>query len=279
MARFDSGVRFDSGARFDEPDEDDPLPNPNQQPKNQKMKRQDYFPVRIGDQVIWLRNLRHKLLGAPAAGPQPAIVGHVVTLSLDATKAAAIGLDIDNAVYALETYRGAFQTATDAISQRIDHALYSEGLSGSISWLGFTPPAAPAAVPYGVMRRIFAYISDVVKKAPGYESSIGADLGIEGSIKPEPVEAETEPEFSLRLTTAHKVEVVWTKGIFDGVKLEFDLGPGGTKADVDLRPNYTLNWLPPAGTAVAVKVRLRYIYKGEDFGNWSAWQTIMLAAV
>ncbi len=42
--------------------------------------------------------------------------------------------------------------------------------------------------------------------------------------------------------------------------------------DVDLRPNYTLNWLPPTGTSAIIKVRLMYSLKGNDTGNWSDWQ-------
>lgn len=244
------------------------------------MKRQVFFPVRIGDQIVWLRNFKLKLLGAPASGGTPAVVGYATTLSLDATEAAAIGLDVDNAIYALEAYRGAFSTASTAVYQRIDDALYNDALEGTVSWLSFAPPpGAPAAVPFGALKRVFAYISDVVKKAAGYDLAIGSDLGIEGAAVAAPDEATTVPEFDLGTTTGHKLEVLWTKGIFDGVKLEFDLGAAGTKADIDLRPNYTLNWLPPAGTAVNVKVRLRYIYKGEDFGNWSEWKSFMLAAV
>jgi len=56
------------------------------------------------------------------------------------------------------------------------------------------------------------------------------------------------------------------------VKLQFDLAAAGMKEDIDLRPNYTLNWLPPAGTSVIIKVRLMYIFKGNDTGNWSDWQ-------
>mgnify|MGYP000847686682 CR=1 FL=1 len=82
----------------------------------------------------------------------------------------------------------------------------------------------------------------------------------------------TSPDFTLRATGDGKMEVVWTKGTFDGVKLEFDLGSAGTRSDMDLRPNYTLNWLPPAGQSAIVKVRLRYIFKGNDFGNWSDWK-------
>ena len=81
------------------------------------------------------------------------------------------------------------------------------------------------------------------------------------------------PEFTLRIAAEGKLEVVWTKGVFDGVKLEFDLGAAGLKSDVDLRPNYTLNWLPATGATAIIKVRLRYLYKGNDFGNWSVWKS------
>lgn len=29
---------------------------------------------------------------------------------------------------------------------------------------------------------------------------------------------------------------------------------------------------PAAGQSAVIKVRLRYLYKGEEFGNWSEWQ-------
>ena len=87
------------------------------------------------------------------------------------------------------------------------------------------------------------------------------------------------PEFTVRRTVGGKLEVVWTKGVFDGVKLQFDLGTAGTQNDVDLRPNYTLNWLPPAGTSAIIKVRLMYILKGNNTGNWSDWQQWTLTGV
>ncbi len=80
------------------------------------------------------------------------------------------------------------------------------------------------------------------------------------------------PAFTLRATSGGKLEVVWTKKDFDGVKLEFDLGAAGMQNDMDLRPNYTLHWLPAAGQSAIIKVRLRFLYKGEEFGNWSEWQ-------
>jgi hypothetical protein len=224
------------------------------------MKRQKYYPVRIGDQIVWLRNFKTKL------------PGHAATLGLVAGDVTAILLDVDNALYALDDYRGGLATFPDAAYQRIDAALNNDSLGGTIVWIPFAlPTPVPTAVGYGCLARIFTYINDTIKKAAAYDGAIGADLGTEAPLTPH-ADPTDEPEFTLRATGDGKVEVVWTKGVYDGVKLEFDLGTAGTKSDMDLRPNYTLNWLPPAGTSTIIKIRLRYIYKGEDFGTWSPWQ-------
>ena len=132
---------------------------------------------------------------------------------------------------------------------------------------------------YGCLARAFTYINDTIKKAPAYDTAIGADLGTEAPAVPAPAADTTVPVFTLRATAGGKLEVVWTKGQFDGVKLEFDLGAGGKQNDIDLRPNYTLNWLPAAGSSAIIKVRLLYILKGEEFGTWSPWQQWTLTGV
>jgi len=262
MARFDSGARMDSGIRFDEPDSS-AKPKPR---KHQTMKHQDYFPMRIGDQIVWLANFRAKLLL------------HATTLGLDSAAVAAIVLDVDNASYALEKYRGGVETFAKGAYQRVKDALFDDTLEGTITWLTFAAPATPpTAVAYGCLQRVFAFISEVIR--PAADDALAQELGIVGAAQSAPDSATTTPEFDLRLTGGGKLEVVWTKGQFDGVKLEFDRGTAGPFADMDLRPNYTLNWLPAAGTAIIVKVRLKYIYKGEEFGQWSEWQSFTLAAV
>lgn len=230
-------------------------------PNRKKMKRQDYFPMRIGDQIVWLRNFKTKL------------PSHATALGLVAGDLTNILLDVDTAIYGLDTYRGALGPASASGYQCIDAALYDEAVPGLIVWASFTPPpGAPAARPNGCLRRLFAFIADVIKTAPGYTIAIGEDLGTEGTQPPPPPPGTTAPEFDLRPTTGGKLEVRWTKRDFDGVRLEFDLGAAGTKADIDLRPDYTLNWLPPAGQSTVIRVRLRYIFKGEDFGTWSDWR-------
>jgi hypothetical protein len=262
VVRFDSGARFDEGHHFDE---DETAPNPKPKTRKKPMKHQDYFPMRIGDQIIWLTNFRAKLLL------------HATTLGLDPAAVTAIVLDLDNALFALEKYRGGVESFTGAAYARVKDVLFNEALAGSIEWLAFAlPTGAPTAVAYGCLDRVFAFISDEIR--PVADDAIAQELGIVGPMQgaPEPTVA---PDFDLRATGGGKLEVVWTKGVFDGVKLEFDRGAAGVFADTDLRPNYTLNWLPATGTAVMIKVRLRYIYKGEDFGNWSEWQGWTLAAV
>ena len=232
----------------------------NPKPKHKTMRPQKYYPVRIGDQIVWLHNIKAKL------------PGYVAILTLDAAEVAAFLLDVDNAIYALEAYRGAIATFPDAAYQRIQDALHNETLTGSIAWLALAlPTPVPTAVAYGCLQRIFNYINDIIKKAKAYDAAIGADLGTETPVTPAPL-ATTVADFSLRITAGGKLEVVWHKGQFDGVKLQFDLGGGVIQNDIDLRPNYTLNWLPPAGTSAIIKVRLLYILKGEDFGTWSPWQ-------
>ena len=228
-------------------------------PKTKKtMKRPNWFPRVLGDQIVWLQNI-HKLSG------------HAATLGLDLAVVTARLLDADNAEYALNSYRGGISSFPDAAFARIDEVLHGDN-PDNIVWLTFAAPSGtPAAVPYGCLDRLLSYLTDVVQKSPDYTKSIGLDLRIENAPAPTP-SVITSPDFTLRATGDGKMEVVWTKGTFDGVKLEFDLGSAGTRSDMDLRPNYTLNWLPPAGQSAIVKVRLRYIFKGNDFGNWSDWK-------
>ncbi len=257
-------ARWDSALHWDE---STPLPNPNPKTKTKRMKRQDYFPTRIGDQVVWLRNYKTKLpLHSAALGLVPA----EVTANL---------LDVSNGIYLLDDYRGALETASTSCYQCIDDALYAPSVPGTTAAMGFTPPVgAPTPVANGCLKRLFAYIADKIKPAAAYSMMIGEDLGTEGPAEPAP-DPTVAPVFQLRATTGGKVEVLWTKGQFDGVKIEADLGTAGSRTDVDLRPNYTLNWLPPTGQSAVIKVRLRFIYKGEDYGNWSAWQQWTLTGV
>jgi hypothetical protein len=243
----------------------DPISPPKLKPKNKPMKRPRYYPVAIGDQISWLQNSKK-------------LPNYTATLPLVSGDVTAVMLDVDNAIYALSIYRPGVAAFPDAAYECIREALHGDG-STPIAWLAFAAPAgAPAAVAQGCLDRIFTYIEDAVKKAAGYNKTIGLDLLIETAPAPAP-SALALPDFTMRVTSGGKLEVVWVKGQFDGVKLQFDLGAAGMQSDVDLRPNYTLNWLPATGTSAIIKVRLMYILKGVDTGNWSDWKSWTLTGV
>ena len=237
----------------------DPILPVNPKPKNKPMKRPTWFPRVLGDQIVWLQNFKK-------------LPNHAATLPLVAGDVTARMLDTDNAIYALDAYRGGVGNFPTAAYERIQEVLHGSN-AANIEWLTFpAPTGTPAAVPYGCLDRLFTYIEDAVLRAAGYTKAIGLDLGIETSPAPAP-NVLALPDFTMRVTAGGKLEIVWVKGQFDGVRLQFDLGAAGMQNDMDLRPNYTLNWLPAAGTSAIIKVRLMYILKGVDTGNWSDWKS------
>ena len=237
-------------------------------PKPKKpMKRPTWFQVPIGEQIVVLQNLKTKL---PV---------HAATLTLVPAELTAELLDIDNSIYALDAYRGGIAAFPKAAYARIDEALQG-GPAGNIVWLAFAAPAgAPAAVPYGCLQRVFTYIANKVELSPGFTDAIALDLGIKPPAAPAPPAANAVPGFTLRLTTGGKLEVVWTKGQSDGVRLQFNLGAAGTREDTDTRPNYTLNWLPAAGQSVVIQVRVAFLLKDGSAGTWSDWRPWTLTGV
>ena len=253
---------WDSGAWDSSSWDSDALSNSTPKPKK-PMKRPSWFPANIGTQIVTLQNLKTKLPGYSA------------TLGLVAGELTAALLDVDNSIFALDAYRGGIATFAKAAYARVDEALQG-GPAGNIAWLTFPVPAgAPAAVPYGCLQRVFTYIANKVQTAPGYTDAIALDLGLK--MPPTPGMAPgAVPEFTLRLTTGNKLEVVWTKGKSEGVKLQFNLGAAGTQDDIDTRPNYTLNWLPAAGQSAVIQVRLAFLLKDGTTGAWSDWKQFTL---
>ena len=229
-------------------------------PKPKKpMKRPTWFPTVIGNQIVCLQNLKTKLPGYSA------------TLGLVAGELTAALLDLDNAIYALDAYRGGIATFAKAAYARVDEALQG-GPAGNIAWLTFgLPGGAPAAVTYGCLQRVFTYMANKVQTAPGFTDAIAFDLGLKQPPTPG-LPPGALPEFTLRLTTGDKLEVVWTKGQSEGVKLQVNRGTAGTLEDIDTRPNYTLNWLPAAGTSAVIQVRLAFLLKDGTTGAWSDWK-------
>ena len=253
---------WDSGAWDSGTWDSDALSAANSKPKK-PMKRPAWFPADIGTQIVTLQNIKTKLPSYSA------------TLPLVAGELTAALLDVDNSIYAIDAYRGGIATFSKAAYARVDEALQG-GPAGNIAWLTFpVPGGAPVAVLYGCLQRVFTFIANKVQTSPGYTDAIAFDLGLK--VPPTPgLPPAAVPVFSLRLTTGDKLEVVWTKGQSEGVKLQFNLGAAGTQDDIDTRPNYTLNWLPAAGQSAVIQVRLAYLLKDGTTGSWSDWKSFTL---
>ncbi len=170
---------WDSG-QWDQPsDYFQPQPKP-----KSKMKRQDYYTSRIGDQVNLLDNYRIKL---PIHGAVLGVVAGDVTASVNEAKYAN---------YVLGTWLTAVRNFSPSTTDAVDDVLTGAGTVAMVLPT-FTAPALPvgvsAALP-GTLNRIFAPIAKM-KLSAGYTENIGTDLGIIGSAATE----KALPKFSADL--------------------------------------------------------------------------------
>jgi hypothetical protein len=126
-----------------------------------------YFPSRIGDQIIWLRNFRNKI------GTYTAALGYV------AADITAIVADVDQVVYQLDTINDAAEQFRLSISARIRLILDGPENLPLSPMPVFNPPAGPAAVAPGALKRLFRFVKNL-KTRPGFTEPIGEDLGVIG---------------------------------------------------------------------------------------------------
>lgn len=129
-----------------------------------------YFPLRIGDQIIWLRNFSAK------------IGNYQTTLGYSVPEITAIKADADRIVWLLETVQGTVQSFAQAITANIDLTQNGTG-TVEVPLPDFTYPTNPPEpdnVLPGALKRIFAFIRNL-KTRKGYTDDIGQDLQIIGS--------------------------------------------------------------------------------------------------
>ena len=133
--------------------------------------RNSYYPARIGDQIVWLRNFSNK------------IANYEVLFGYQAPEITTVQGDADRIVYLLETVQAAAQSFAQAITSHI--GLVQDGTGAAVVDLPVfalpgTPPS-PANVLPGALRRIFAFVANL-KTRPAFTSDIGEDLQVIGSI-------------------------------------------------------------------------------------------------
>jgi len=128
-----------------------------------------FYPARVGDQIIWLRNFRNK------------IGNYQTPLGYTAAEVAAIMADADRLAYLLETLQGASQSFGQAVTAHL--RLMQDG-TGTVlvDPPAFTLPATPAPpanVLPGALKRLLKFIANL-KTRGAYTVPIGEDLRVIG---------------------------------------------------------------------------------------------------
>ena len=123
----------------------------------------------------------------------------------------------------------------------------------------------------------FAFFGGLVariKNTPGYEKADGDLLGIEGAAiaPPDPM---TAPALKVSGGPGGLPQLEAPKGQFDGFDFQFKVGDGPVQQGTFVstrRYTHTVT-LPGPGQAVLYSYCARYRYKGQPFGQHSAWVT------
>ncbi|MBI3878567.1 MAG: hypothetical protein HY301_00685 [Verrucomicrobia bacterium] len=223
------------------------------------MKRQDYYPSRIGDQVNWLDNYSDKL---PIHGTTLGVLAADVTASV---------ADGKWCKYVLGSWLTAVRAFSPSTTDAVDDVLTGAGAS-AIVLPTFTGPALPAGVTAqlpGALARIFALIAKM-KLSGNYTEAIGTDLGIVG----QQVTEKATPKFNATLEQgagSQSVRLTFSKYTHMGVYIEarrgtaaFDFLAIDTESPyLDDRP------LLIAGTPEVREYRMRFWDKGTPNGDWT----------
>ena len=222
-----------------------------------KMKRTNYYPSRIGDQVNWLDNYGIKL---PNYGATLGVVAGDITASVN---------DAKYANYVLGTWLSAVRNFSPSTTDAVDDVLTGAGTVAMVLPT-FTAPALPAGVTAalpGTLNRIFALIAKM-KLSSAMTDAIATDLGIVGSEATE----KAVPKFiteMLQGTGCQCVKHTFYKYNHMGVYIEGRRGTGAweflaidTESPyIDERP------LLVAGTPEVREYRMRFWDKGTPNGD------------
>jgi hypothetical protein len=223
------------------------------------MKKQPYYPTRIGDQVNWLANFATKL---PLHGPTLDVVAGDVTAAVN---------DAKFGHYVLSEWLSAVRAFTPSTTDAVDAVLDGEG-EDAVVLPTFTAPALPAGVtatPPGVLTRLFALIAKM-KLAAGYTEAIGTDLGVIG---PEETPKST-PKFTATLeqgSGSQSVKLRFYKYGHQGVYAESRRGSGAWEfLAIDTESPYDDERpLLAAGQPEVREYRMRFWDKGTPNGDWT----------
>jgi hypothetical protein len=251
---WDQGT-WDSGS-WDQPSDYFTPPKHN---KRNAMKRQVYYPSRIGDQVNWLDNFATKL---PIYGATLGVTAGDITASVN---------DAKYANYVLGSWLSAVRAFSPSTTDAVDDVLTGGGTAPMVLPT-FTAPALPAgvtaAVP-GTLNRIFALVAKM-KLSAGYTEAIGTDLGIVGQA----VTEKALPKFSADLlqgTGCQCVKLTFAKYGHMGVYIESRRSTGAWEfLAIDTESPYMDERpLLVAGQPEVREYHMRFWDKGTPNGDWT----------
>jgi hypothetical protein len=197
------------------------------------------------------------------------------------TYASSLGLDADKVTElkkAITYYSFVFnknEIYHDYSKAIVQHkALVGKGAGGTVMVpfpalpaLG-TVPDAPAEPN---VRATFGSMIQDAKRSANFTTSVASSLGVlyvPGSFNPE----DGKPTFKISFSSGGHPNLIWVKGLYDGVEIWKDSGDGQgwKKLDKDFRPDFIdKSDLPAAGKSVVWKYKMIYIYKDDIAGQWS----------
>jgi hypothetical protein len=140
------------------------------------------------------------------------------------------------------------------------------------------PPPPLMSVP-GIQKRLFSQIARI-KVSLNYTETIGHDLGIIAATNS--VEHPV-PEYTITVelgATGSRVRMDFKKYGYDGIWIESRINGGDSAflAIDTVKPYYDERPLAPGNTQETREYHLRWWYKSEVHGEWSAVQKVVLGA-
>ncbi len=230
------------------------------------MSKQSFMPRTDADKQLWLQNFANKL-GSYAT--KYGIAAADVTNMTNSSAYFSYWLDYQNQFLEFGKKLTGFK-----------NELRSGDGSGAIVPAAPTMGAAPTAVAPGIFNRASS-LASVIKAKTNYTETDGKDLGIEGADTPPQNLNDAKPVISARLVNGGHPEIVWAKGIMDGIDIYSDRGNGQwIFIATDTYPNYIDSApLPASGISALWQYRAIYRYDDAQVGQWSDTVSIAVTGV
>ena len=236
----------------------------NPSPLHPTMTRQDYYPVAISEQVLWLHQFARTLVSC---------IGVLGIQEKHLREGIADALWL---AYVVGPYRTELRRFAPAATRTIEHAQTGKGHDPLTLTPYLLPPLPEGVVPRppGALKRIFNLVV-MIKYARGYDKSIGSQLGI---LPREDTREFPVPTFKIRVAAGdpnQKVIIRYSRHGQSAVFIQCQVGDGdwdagtisGRSVYEDTRP------LLVPGQPELRRYRLRY-WQGEPFGDWTDVVTV-----